>query len=428
MSKQRATGRTAVHRPFWEEMLPALAHDFPAPAGAPVVQADMRRVSLLGFGHFTNDMYGNLATSLAPYFVLDGRLTAPVAGVMILVYLGGSSVLQPLFGIISDRSGRRWFAVAGPVWIGTAMSLLIIAPSAWVIFALVAVGGVGTAAFHPQGASMVNRMAGQSRGWAMSIFSMGGNLGYGLGPVLAATMFAIGNAWTILLAIPGLLCTALLFKFAPPARSHTVQSTGQSLREARVHLRPLGLIVLVIAIRSGAMSGVIFLAPLYFHSQGLPPAWGSYGSSIFLLAGAITGLYTGRLSDRIGRRPVVVWSLLAAAPLIFCFGLLPGLSSWPVMALAGCAILASNSVTVVQAQEFLPNNTGLAGGLTLGLGFGLSGVITFVVSAVSKHAGPRDTLFMVAALPLVAAGCAFLTAAHEPSAESGRANAGVTPI
>ncbi len=389
----------------------------PAPRGVGE-RIDLRRVTLLGVGHFTNDLYGNLATSLAPYFVIAGKLTAPVAGALVLIYLAGSSVLQPIFGIISDRSGRRWFAVAGPAWIGCCMSLLIVAPAAWTVFLLVALGGIGTAAFHPQGASMVNRMAGAAPGRAMSIFSMGGNLGYGLGPVLAAAMVSVGNVWTVCVAAPGLVCSMLLLRYAPQAKSQSMESTGKSLRDARANFRSLALIVLVIAIRSGAMSAVIFLAPLYFHSQGLPATWGSYGSSLFLLVGAFCGLYAGGLSDRIGRKPVVVWSLVLAAPLIFLVGVLPGLISWAALALAGAAIVASNPVTVVQAQELLPANAGLAAGLTLGLGFGLSGVITFLVSNVTKTAGPQHTLLLSALLPLLAAGLAMILS--EPRGHAAR--------
>ena len=377
-------------------------------------EPDLPRVWLLSFGHFTNDLYGNLATSLAPYFVIAGTLSAPAAGALILVYLAGSSVLQPLFGIISDRSGRRWFAVAGPAWIGCAMCLLIVAPTTGAIFILVAIGGIGTAAFHPQGASMVNRLGGKSRGWTMSIFSLGGNLGFALGPILATVMVAMGSGWTILFAIPGIFCSALLLRFAPTVKSVGMVDAGSSLRDARANLGPLTLLVLVIAIRSGAMSAVIFLTPLYFHDQGFPASWGSYGTTIFLLVGAVFGLYAGGLSDRIGRKPVVVWSLLAAAPLILAVGFLPGLAAWPALALAGGAILASNSVTVVQAQELLPRNVGLAAGLTLGLGFGLSGVITFAVSALTKQLTVQGTMHVAALLPLVAALLAWMMPGARP--------------
>jgi FSR family fosmidomycin resistance protein-like MFS transporter len=386
-----------------------------APAVAPT---DLRRVWLLAFGHFTNDAYGNLATSMAPYFVLAGKMTPAVAGTVVLVYLAGSSVLQPIFGIVSDRTGRRWFAVAGPMWVGLMMSLMIAAPWAWAIFVCASLAGVGTAAFHPQGASMVNRVAGPARGWSMSIFSMGGNLGFGLGPVLAAVMASANSAWAIAMAVPGIICSSVLFKFAPVVKSQHMESTGKSLRDARQNAGALTIIVLIIAIRSGAMSAVIFLCPLYFHSQHLPANWGSIGSSIFLLMGAIAGLYAGRLSDRVGRTPIVMWSLVASAPLIFLVANVRGLVAWPVLAAAGVAILASNSVTVVQAQELLPANAGLAAGLTLGLGFGLSGVITFVASNVTQLAGPRDTLMLAAVLPLIAAGLAIFLRAPSPHVQT----------
>jgi FSR family fosmidomycin resistance protein-like MFS transporter len=370
---------------------------------------DLRRVTLMSAGHLINDMYGNLATSLAPYFVLRGRLSEPVAGALVLVYLAGSSVLQPLFGLISDRTGRRWFAVLGPAWIGIAMSLLVTAPTNWLIFVLVALGGIGTAAFHPQGASMVDRVATRARGWGMAIFSMGGNLGYAIGPLLATALIAVGAGWSALVAIPGLALSGLLYRYAPLVGSHQRGDQSQTLRQAtHGSVLSLALIVLIIAIRSGCQLGFIFLMPLYFHSYHLAANLGSYASTLFLLAGALGGLYGGRLSDRIGRRPVVVWSLAMATPLLLLVALIPPMLIWPVVALAGAALLAANSVNVVQAQELLPGNTGVAAGLTLGLGFGLSGVITFLLSAYTKQVGPYQALITTALLPLLAALLAIL--------------------
>ena len=225
-------------------------------------------------------------------------------------------------------------------------------------------------------------------------------------------MVAIGNRWALLMIIPGVACSSLLFRYAPSVKSAAMTSTGASLRDARSNVKPILIVVLVIAIRSGAMSAVIFLAPLYFHAQGLPASWGSYGSSIFLLVGSFAGLYAGRLSDRTGRKPVVFWSLVIASPLVLLVGLVPGLSDWVIMAFAGCAILASNSVTVVQAQEILPGNAGLAAGLTLGLGFGLSGVITFILAGIAKQTGAQHTIWLAALLPLLAAALALGLPGH----------------
>ena len=93
-------------------------------------RVDYPRVALLSVGHLTNDLYGNLMTSLTPYLIIQGRITATLAGLVLLVYLIGSSVLQPIFGLLSDRSGRRLFASVGPLWIGVATSLFGWAPNA----------------------------------------------------------------------------------------------------------------------------------------------------------------------------------------------------------------------------------------------------------------------------------------------------------
>lgn len=238
----------------------------------------------------------------------------------------------------------------------------------------------------------------------MSIFSMGGNLGYAIGPLLAAALSDASVGWSIAAMVPGVGLTSLIYRFAPSTGSRLPhrgdQTTSQAIRSGT---RSLVLIVLVIAIRSGVLLSAIFLLPLYFNAHHLAAGLGSLASSVLLLTGAMGGLYGGRLSDRVGRKPVVTWSLAAAAPLLVVAAFVPITFIWPVLALAGAALLASNSVTVVQAQELIPNNAGMAAGLTLGLGFGLSGIITFFISTVTKGLGPQGAFIVLAVLPLAAA-------------------------
>lgn len=368
-------------------------------------RVDYPRVALLSVGHLTNDLYGNLMTSLTPYLIIQGRITATLAGLVLLVYLIGSSVLQPIFGLLSDRSGRRLFAIVGPLWIGVATSLFGWAPNAALLLGLAGVGGIGTAAFHPQAASMVDRLSPRNKAWSMSIFSMGGNVGFALGPAAAALIAAAGLHWSAVVFLPGILLTVLLAAFAPDARASAQALDVRALREALVRSwRRLALIVAVIAIRSGAQYALIILLPLYYFARGFPAQLGSYYAVMLSLSGAAGGLLGGRLADRYGRRPVVVVSLLVSAPLILFSLLLTGPLVWPLLAAAGAALLASNSVTVVQGQEVLPANTGLASGITLGLAFGLSGVITSSLTAVVDHAGVNAGIFAVPFLALLAAG------------------------
>jgi len=384
----------------------------------PTSRIDYPRVSLLSLGHLMNDLYGNVMTSLTPYLILQGRISATVAGLVLLVYLIGSSVLQPIFGLVSDRSGRRMFAIAGPLWIGVAASCFGWASNAGELLALAGLGGIGTAAFHPQAASMVDRLSPRNKGWSMAIFSTGGNVGFALGPALAALIAVAGLHWSIVIFIPGIALSLLLALFTPDVRSSERALDVRALRHTLSRSwRRLSLIVAVIAIRSGAQYALIILLPLYYYARGFPAQLGSYYAVVLSLSGALGGLAGGRLSDRYGRRRVVVTSLLVTAPVMYISLLLTGLIVWPLLAVCGATLLASNSVTVVQGQEVLPENTGLASGITLGLAFGLSGVITSSVGVAVDHIGASRVIFSVPFLPLLAAGLAALTgpaAAHAP--------------
>ncbi|MGI8826742.1 MAG: MFS transporter [Chloroflexota bacterium] len=371
-------------------------------SSAPAI--DYPAVSLISFGHTFNDLSGNFMTSLTPYLVLRGEISLTLAGFVLLVYLIASSILQPIFGLLSDRTGRRIFVVASPLWVGTAAALFGLAGNAGILLILVAIGGVGSAAFHPQAASMVDGLSKLRKGWTMSLFSMGGNIGFALGPVAAAVAALVGLHWSLVYVLPAICLSLLLFLRAPaPPVANQLFSFKDLSRAVRKARRGLGGVVGVIALRSGAQFALILLLPLYMHARGFSPQLGSYYAFVLSVAGAGGGLLGGRLSDRYGRRIVVVGSLLLSAPLL---GLVLVTSSWlvwPLLVFAGVALLASNSVTVVQGQELLPASTGIASGLTLGFAFGLAGVLTTALTSMSAHTGVGTAIAVVPALPVIAA-------------------------
>lgn len=376
------------------------------------------RVLLVSSGHMTNDLYGNLISSLTPYLILQHAIGTASAGFILLVYLSASSVLQPLFGLLSDRSGRRFFAVFGPLWTGVAAVAFARAGSPLLILLVAAVGGIGSAAFHPQAASIVDGLARQKKGWVMSLFSMGGNLGFAVGPLVAATLAFVGLGWSPVAIIPALVYTvfALLYMPSPVTRR---RAESEPLRSTLGRTwKPLSLIVVVIAIRSGAQLGMIIFLPLYYHAHGLPAQLGSLYATVLALAGAAGGMAGGSLSDRFGRNVVVVVSMFLAGPLLLSVTLVPAYAAGPLVFLAGACLSASSSVVVVQAQSLLPANTGIASGLTLGLGFGLSGVFTTVLTSIAGHIGVLNAILYIPGMPLAGAllalGVGPLTPRHRP--------------
>ncbi len=378
---------------------------------------DYLRVGFLSAGHLVNDMYGNFITSLMPYLVLRHSITTAAAGFVLLVYLIGSSVLQPIFGLMADRTGRRIFAIIGPLWVGVAAGIIAHSNTTFTVLLVAAIGGLGTAAFHPQAAAMVDSVSPSNKGRSMAFFSMGGNIGFALGPVAAAVVATVGLDWSPALLVPGALLTIALARYTPHTGASTEVFSWQVLKTSVANVwKPLTLLVSVIAIRSSALYCLIIFLPLYFHLRGFAPELGSYFAFVFSLAGAAGGLVGGHLSDMHGRKPTVVLSLLVSVPLLVVALLVPPLFVWPLIALSGATMLASNSVTVVQGQEFLPLNRGLASGLTLGLGFGLSGIVASVITTVSEHTGVRTAIFAAPALALLAALLATLVGSRSRAA------------
>jgi FSR family fosmidomycin resistance protein-like MFS transporter len=242
----------------------------------------------------------------------------------------------------------------------------------------------------------------------MSILSTGGNVGSAIGPLLAALIATVGMGFSPLVLIPGIGVTVALALYAPAAGSSADAAVSKPIGAALARTWPsLSGIVSIIALRGGIQYALLLFLPLYYHAHGASAQLGSYYAFVISLAGAAGGLAGGRLSDRLGRKPVVVGSLLLASPLLLLSLLVHGPLVWPLLILAGASLLASNSVTVVQGQELLPANAGIASGLTLGLGFGVSGLIGSAMAVLADHIGVGTAIFLVPLLAPIAAGVAL---------------------
>jgi MFS transporter, FSR family, fosmidomycin resistance protein len=163
----------------------------------------------------------------------------------------------------------------------------------------------------------------------------------------------------------------------------------------------------LITFRSWAYSGLIVFIPLLVHAQGAGPEVSARALFVFLFFGALGGMLGGHLSDRFGRQPIIAVSLLACPLLMGAAVLFPGLLRWVFLAVAGMALLASFSVTVVLGQELLPRHVGLASGLTLGLAFGTGGVGVALSGLLADALGLRTSIAILMLLPGVAGALAL---------------------
>ena len=369
-------------------------------------QIQYSKIGVLSFAHMLNDLYSNYLPQLLPFLiVLTPGFTATRAAILVSAFTITSSLIQPGFGLFLDRQGKRWLVHVGTLWMAVMLSLTGLVHSYALLVLLAALAGLGTAAFHPQASTMVNILSGNHKAVLLSAFVAFGNLGFALSPLLLVPLFqAYGLTSTVVTVIPGIIVAIILLFFAPKDNVLTGSNTpfSEVINSLKASSKELIAIIGVIAVRSLAYTGILTLLPLYLTSENLSNITASHLVTLMLASGAIGGVIGGFVSDRYGRKRLVVGSLIVSTPFFFGFFFGSGMLSSISLALAGAALLSSFSVTVVAAQEAIPNNKALAAGLTMGLAGGLGGLAVVFLGRIADIWGLSIALRVVFILPILA--------------------------
>jgi FSR family fosmidomycin resistance protein-like MFS transporter len=377
-------------------------------SGGPRTGVDRRAMAVLSAGHLFTDIGQGSIPALLPFLIVRDHLNYASASALILAATISSSVIQPLFGHVSDRRSLPWLMPLGPVLGGIGVGLVGIAPSYGLTFAAVVLSGVGVAAFHPEGSRFANYVSGARRSSGMSLFSVGGNIGFALGPALMTPLVLVfGLPGTLLVIVPTSLMGAVLVRELPRLKGFRADLAGGRVRrsESDDAWGPFALLGVVIALRSFVYFGFVTFIPLYYiHDLHTSRATGGAALTVMLAGGALGTLIGGRLADRFGRRSVLVGSMVALPPLIAGF-LVCGPALGMVFAgLAGATTIATFAVTIVMGQEFLPSRIGVASGVTIGLSIGLGGVGAPLLGLLADAHGLRSVFELLVVFPLLALG------------------------
>ncbi len=243
--------------------------------------------------HFIVDAYGNMFAPLLPLLIPQLGLSLKTVGVLAMCYQLASSVSQLGFGTLADRWRPRVLLMAGPILSVVVLSSIGTATSVSMLAAILLIGGLGGAAFHPPAAALVHSVSGDRKGLAMSTHISGGSLGFALAPlVFAPTVVALGQPWAWLVAIPGLLAltyTLQLMRRVPIPSSRE----GQSWRQLRPYAKPLGLLYIIVVLRTLTANSLSVFLPVLLTLQGMSVNEASAAVSLYL------GIrYSGGLSGR----------------------------------------------------------------------------------------------------------------------------------
>ncbi len=367
---------------------------------------DRRAMGVLSSGHLFTDLNQGAVAALLPFLISERGLSLAAAGALVFAATVSSSLVQPLFGIFSDRNPIPALMPLGVLLAGIGMALVGVAPSYPLIFASVVVSGIGVAAFHPEAARFANYVSGARRARGMSFFSVGGNAGFALGPIVATPLvLAFGLPGTLFLALPAALMAGVMFAESPRMLRHAPEPAGNGSQEVEAPPEswgPFAVMIAVVAVRSFVYFGLVaFVASYYERVHGASAALGNVALTVMLAAGAVGTLFMGPLADRFGRKAVLAWSMLVLPPLVLAFTFVGPYPGMVLLALVGAATVGTFGVTVVMGQEYLPGRIGLAAGLTMGLSIGLGGIGAPLLGLLADAGGLKITMLAIAALPVV---------------------------
>lgn len=335
----------------------------------------------LALGHAVDDFYPSFLAPLLPLFVDKLGLSLALAGALATLQGFTTSLLQPAFGYLADRTHRPRLAAWGMLGSAVLTSLWGLAPSGASLVFLVVLAGLGVALFHPVASGLISQLGLRQKGLAMSLFLTGGSVGYGVGPLVAVSLASRWGLPAIGLAIvPGILTAVLLHQFLPQQtsiqppnrnRSSLLEGERAPLLNQFLPLLPLTLVVMLRAALSITLGTFL---PLYVTQQGFPLLMGGLAVTIFRVSGAAGGMIGGPLADSVGRRRVLFLSFALALPLLWGFSHVEGWRALALLALVGAVINSSAPLSVIIAQEATPQNPSMASGMMIGFAWGIGGL------------------------------------------------------
>ena len=285
-------------------------------------------MAVLSSGHFAVDFASGSVPALIPFLTARFNLNYALAGVLLLAATISSSLVQPLFGLWSDRRGALWLIPGGAALAAIGIGGAAVSPVYPLVVVLVFVGGLGVAAFHPEGAKFAAYASGDKRASGMSYFNLGGNAGYALGAFATGQLVVwLGLVGGLLAMVPVLVASVALARVvAATVAAHRLAAGGTRSGAATTgeeRWRSLGV---VIALRSVAWFTLLAFVPLWVVAHGHSKAAGNRLLFLMLIAGTFGTVLLGPVADRIGLRRTLVLTQIAIAPLMLVFVYLGGVA------------------------------------------------------------------------------------------------------
>lgn len=367
----------------------------------------------IGGVHLLNDSLQAVIPAMFPILEKDLGLTFTQLGLIAFALNMVASVLQPVIGFASDKKPMPYALPLGMVFSFIGIAGLAFAPEYWLILLSVIFLGFGSAVFHPEGSRVSYMAAGSRRGLSQSIYQVGGNSGQALAPLISAFILVpLGQRGAALFLVVAALGIFVLSKISAWYKAQLEREKLQKVKKAVLSSLPpltkkqvgtaLTILLLIIFARTFYITTITsFYIFHLMEGYGLTIQQGQMFIFLFLGIGAFGTFFGGPLADRIGRKRVIVLSLLVPIPLAIALPYVALPAVGVILTVLGFFLMLSFSVMVVYAQELVPSKIGTMSGLTVGLAFGMGAIGAVVIGMLMDAIGVYETMVIISLLPVL---------------------------
>lgn len=364
-----------------------------------------RLLSLLSFGHLVNDINQGALPALLPFLIAEHGFSYKAAAGIMFAFTITSTVIQPLLGYMADRFNNSWLIPSGLIMAGGGLAMSGLVSNYFLIIIVVTMSGIGSAAFHPEAARHVDLYCGNQKATAMSVFGVGGNLGFSLGPpLLTGTILYVGlKGTTIMIILPVVVALISFTQLRQSTNCGKSQKAVQVPVKTKDDWNAFARLIITIVGKSIIFYALLTFIPLYWITELQQTEFaGSLALSLFSMAGIFGNLLGGRLADRFGYKTIVVVGCTLLVPIIPAFILIKNVYIATILLLlAGASLLFTYGPTVVMGQKYIPNYVGLSSGMTLGVAFSVGGCLTPLLGSLADAHGVGIALSVITIIPIL---------------------------
>ena len=356
--------------------------------------------------HFIGDFFQSFIRPLLPVMANKFDLSLAQVGLITGIATFMAFLIQPIFGYLADRYKTRLVLLVGSFVGAICIPMVGVAPYFWLVLLLIGLGSISSAIYHPTAAGMVSLYAGRRTGLAMSLFGLGGTLGFTLGPlVCSGYVTLLGMHRLPILTLFGVLVFAVLFVMIPASNGsgHAQKDFFGSLRKSIGKVwKPIVLIGSIACSRALVEQALLTFIPVLTAAEG--HSLMSVGSilSLFTVGGSVSALVCGHLADRIGFKPIYYFSFALSSPSLLLFIQATGWQLYPLAFVSGFLLLATLFPALALAQKVAPEGRSLVSSIVMGLALGIAGLLMPLTGKMADAFGIRTVLNFVAFIPLAA--------------------------